>query len=288
MTTESAANLPDWVTCNLPIAQGIKGEIDRLCNLVHDSSGDQKLSYLMTLAHARDRLRNLGFRWSHYLRISDLSDLGKFMRSQAIKVEREIGVKFSVAQKPVGRANALFVDTETTGLGLDDEPISLAAVLTEIDCTSGRVVQEIASYHGFREPHCKISPGAFAVHGITKASLSGKEFDLMMFVCLFQSANICIAHNASFDARMIHRILPRDSYTAQWACSCWDVEWPSLGNRKLDTISEALGIHRTTPHDAMADVRTMMNALQLEKHEGGTYLLSLLSRASAARKLASF
>lgn len=180
-------------------------------------------------------------------------------------------------KKPDSIANVLFVDTETTGVSENDEPISIAAVLTEVNIHTGLITNEVATYYGLREPFCQISQGAFSVHGITKASLKGKEFDIRELYSMFSVASVIVAHNAKFDKRML-RFLNDESHN--WGCSCWDVDWPiEIGGRSLTAICEYFSIEKEFPHNALSDTRAMMAALQQKNHIDQTYLKLLLNNS---------
>lgn len=91
----------------------------------------------------------------------------------------------------------IFIDTETTGTGSDDQLIQVAYRTTD-----GVDVNELYT------PEKKISIAAMAVHHITEAMLAGKPrfkgspqaLDLQR---RFDSGQIFVAHNAPFDVNMI-------------------------------------------------------------------------------------
>jgi hypothetical protein len=95
--------------------------------------------------------------------------------------------------EPIPLINVLFVDTETTGLNKEDQPISIGMVLAEVETSTGLIKNRVAAYHGLREPSCEISSGAYSVHGISKASLAGKEFDFRELVTMFGAARLVVA-----------------------------------------------------------------------------------------------
>ncbi|MEO8417266.1 MAG: exonuclease domain-containing protein [Methylophilaceae bacterium] len=170
----------------------------------------------------------------------------------------------------------MFLDTETTGLSQDDQPISIGAVLAEIDLTNGVVLKEIASYYGLSEPSCKISEGAYRVHGISDSQLKNKEFDLKELVTMFGVAELIVAHNAAFDKRKLSFM---GNTQQNWGCSCWDIDWPKeIGGRSLDVICKHFGINRPAIHNALSDTWAMINALQQTKDDGSTYLVHLLHK----------
>ncbi|WP_234775044.1 exonuclease domain-containing protein [Paraburkholderia tropica] len=155
------------------------------------------------------------------------------------------------------------VDTETTGLDAHDEPISLGIVLYEVDLPKGGLVREIDAYYGTRQPAAPISPGAFAVHGISAAELSGKQIDTSHVLALLRQADYVIAHHAEFDGRMLGQLFP-EIHRKRWRCSYRQIWWTDhvqVANRKLDTICAALGVPRPSPHNALDDCRALAGAL---------------------------
>lgn len=91
--------------------------------------------------------------------------------------------------------NAVFLDTETTGLGGKAEIIEIAI----IDST-GEVLLDT-----YVKPTCAIEPGAAEVHGITEAMLvDASEFTAIWprILAALRNRNVII-YNVDFDLRMI-------------------------------------------------------------------------------------
>lgn len=180
------------------------------------------------------------------------------------------------------RMKVAIIDTETTGVAAHDEPISVGIVLVEIEINSGKLVKEISRYHGWREPRVAIHPKAQAVHGKTSADLVGKALDLMIVTSLINEADVLIAHNAQFDARMLLVVCDVAS-GKPWRCSLHQFPWPSvIGRKRLDSVCEFYGIARPSCHDALADCEALLNALLV--HTGKTarsrtFLALLLAKA---------
>lgn len=106
----------------------------------------------------------------------------------------------------------LFYDTETTGLPLFNDPsedprqphlVQLAASLIDLDKR-----ETIASMNVIVEPRGWVIPDDVAkIHGITTEHAAAfgvsEHLAIMMFTDLWQRAQRRIAHNESFDARII-------------------------------------------------------------------------------------
>jgi len=228
-----------------------------------------------TLAQIRE-LEDFVDRFSFFVKIGGIDAVKTTVQNKAAQLVAR-GQPFtadSVCQRKL--VNVLFVDTETTGVSEADQAISVCAILVEVDSQTGAIANEVTSYHGFREPSCEISGGAFRVHGMTRAQLVGKSFDTTQLVSLFGVASLVVAHNAKFDRRMLCIF---DNPSRRWGCSCWDVDWPrEVGRRSLDDLCCYFGVHRPVPHDALTDTRAMIAVLQQTSATGTRYLNQLLKK----------
>jgi len=150
------------------------------------------------------------------------------------------------------------VDTETTGLGPSDQPISIGLLLLEVIPPKGDLVREVTRYYGLREPTVPINPGAARVHGLTMDQLRGKQFETGIIREILGAADVLVAHYAEFDARMLRAVGLADR--RPWLCSVRQLAWPT-SNQKLDTICEQFGIARPSPHNALDDCLALSAAL---------------------------
>lgn len=170
---------------------------------------------------------------------------------------------------------ALIFDTETTGLPIWKEPsghekqphlVQLAALLvneeTQKTISSMNVIvrpdgwdipQEVVDVHGISKPYAE------AV-GVPEA------IALDMFMCLYFRANIRVAHNTTFDNRLIRialkRYFPNMVTDEEWKdreryfCTLQNAK-KIMGGSSGHTLAEALkhftGKELVGAHDAMAD-----------------------------------
>jgi len=176
--------------------------------------------------------------------------------------------------------NIAIIDTESTGVDLRAEPISVCILLLEVDQVKGTLIRELDRYVGFRYPSVPIHRLARAKHGITRDSLAGKEFDTTRIAEILGKAEVLIAHNSSFDARMMNVVWP-DIAKKDWLCSCSNWPWPALDSRKLDSVCRYFDIDRPKIHSALGDCEALRHALL--KHSGKTeqsrtYLALLLRK----------
>ncbi len=153
----------------------------------------------------------------------------------------------------------LILDTETTGLKIKDELIELAMSLIEVD-RDGNYLEELASYEGRREPSVPITRGALAAHGIQLIDLLGKQLDFPRVQGLIDAADICIAHNAPFDARMLRPLFPKVDQKP-WRCTFNQWPWQIGSRRRLQDAAALLGIRTHQLHSALGDVRTLRDCL---------------------------
>jgi len=111
-------------------------------------------------------------------------------------------------------AGALVIDTETTGLGAEDEVCEIA--VCEL---SGSVV-----YHSLVRPSCRVSPGARAAHGITDDELAAarpwSKVQPEFFAAIASRRRPLAAYNATFDVRLISQTAKRDDLRALDSMQC--------------------------------------------------------------------
>ena len=158
----------------------------------------------------------------------------------------------------------LVVDTETTGLTHEDEIVEIACLLLEK--RKGRLT-EMGRYEGLREPGCRISPHAEAAHGLSMARLRGHRLDMSAINLLFERCDVVVAHNASFDRRFVHALVP-ESRSCHWLCSCRGIAWKSHGmpNGRLQDLIAHHGIDPGQAHRAMSDVVALARLLAKRRY----------------------
>lgn len=172
------------------------------------------------------------------------------------------------------------VDCETTGLGKNDEIITLAVIYGEVD-DKGKFSSFI-EWYGERFPNVSISPGAYKIHGRTKDSLKDKSINIEELKGVIDSIDVLIAHNCMFDSRMLQKLIP-EVRNKEWRCSCKQWPWPNMDNRKLDTMCAYYGINRPQTHGALEDAKALMDGLLKpsgKTERSMTYLKKLMSKKS--------
>jgi len=159
---------------------------------------------------------------------------------------------------PLREAPLAVVDVETTGLGsATGDRVCEIAILR---CQGPDVTQ---SYQQMVNPKRKVSPGAFAVHGISDELLAQSPpfSEIADDVYALLDEAVVIAHNAPFDMGFVSTELRRSSLPMPALAS---LDTLSLARRAfrahsyaLGNLARALGIEMPyRAHRAMADVLT--------------------------------
>jgi DNA polymerase-3 subunit epsilon len=271
-TMNSVTKMPEWAySQNSEFNQILNCQIQRVERYFFETSLTRKADLLVEAMAAYLDLEDRARRFQFFLKVRGLTadkalleDERKELFTQGVTVNWPISLNL---------VNVLFVDTETTGLGVRDQPVSIGAILAAISPNTGRCNHEIGEYYGLRQPSCPIAPGAVRVHGLTHKELSGKDFDYVAISAMVGVADLIVAHNAKFDQKMLSFLNIDESL---WSCSCYDISWPQgAGGRSLDAVCRYLNIDRVKPHNAMSDTRAMFRATQTCRANGLAYLADI-------------
>ncbi|HSA51524.1 MAG TPA: DEDDh family exonuclease [Yinghuangia sp.] len=158
------------------------------------------------------------------------------------------------------------VDVETTGLTVRDRVISAAVVLLD---AAGSVTGRWTS---LVDP--QRDPGPTAIHGLTSADLAGQPLfeDIADELGEHLSGRVLVAHNASFDWRMLSaeysrlgRAVPADERLCTIALAK-RLELP-LRNWRLETLAAHYGVPQLKAHDAEDDARVLARVFRSALHE---------------------
>ncbi len=162
-----------------------------------------------------------------------------------------------------GLAVGIVLDTETTGLGVDDEVIELGMLRFAFDPVQIRVAHVVGGFSALRQPRRSIPPDVTRLTGITDKDVSGQTIDSDAVGRFVAGASIVIAHNAAFDRCVVERAWPWFA-ELPWACSLTQVDWRSEGfeGRKLgQLLAERRSYH--DGHRALDDCAALLHLLQL-------------------------
>lgn len=162
-----------------------------------------------------------------------------------------------------GLATAIVLDTETTGLGPEDEVIELGMARFAYEPTFLRVHHLIDTFSAFREPTRPIPHEVRRLTGITDADVTGRRIDPAAVAAFVAGTSVVIAHNASFDRPVCERTWPFFA-DLPWACSLSQVDWRAEGfeGRRLGQL---LGERRLfhSGHRALDDCLALLHLLRL-------------------------
>jgi DNA polymerase III subunit epsilon len=181
---------------------------------------------------------------------------------------------------------AVFVDVETTGLDpAVDGVIELAMAAFEYS-EDGRIVGIGESFSAFRYPGRPIPQGITTLTGITDTMVQGATIDLPAVAAFIGSADLVIAHNASFDRPFCEGLC--DAFaTKPWACSLREVRWREEGfdSARLGHLAIGHGLFFDA-HRALDDCRAGLEILSRPlPRSGRTALAALLDSARRPRWL---
>lgn len=176
---------------------------------------------------------------------------------------------------------AAVIDVETTGLNQEtDNVIELAVRRFRFD-PGGHIVEIGRSWCWREDPGVPLSHDITRITGITNQDLSGHRIDDYLATQIIASADLVIAHNASFDRPMVEKRLtnlPRK----QWACSCQEIDWVSAGfeGRSLGWLCAQAGWFYDA-HRAQGDVDAVIQLLRHERTDGRPLLYELDDKSSS-------
>lgn len=169
------------------------------------------------------------------------------------------------------------VDVETTGLNYEtDKIIELAVQRFRYD-KAGHIL-EVGQPRVWREdPGFEIAPQITQLTGLTSEDLVGQSIDETAALDILSSADLIVAHNATFDRPYVDRRLPAIA-GKPWACSMNEVDWLGLGfdGRALAHLVSQCGWFYEA-HRAENDILALIYLLAHDLPGGDTILARLLS-----------
>ena len=172
------------------------------------------------------------------------------------------------------------VDTETDGLDPTcDNILQIAVALIEVD-EDGRILRVVDHGTAKQDPKRQIPPKITALTGIDNLTVAEKRIKRDALTAFLCQADALLAHNASFDAGFVRRLLPGVAHLP-WICSMRDVGWDQHGfdGAKLGHLLMQSGLFAETAHDAMADVEALLALLASELPTGNTVLAEAIATA---------
>ena len=174
----------------------------------------------------------------------------------------------------------IVLDTETTGLDLDNAEVIELAMLKFHYTPAGEVLRVIGKFDELRQPAHPIPPEITALTGITDEMVSGRSIDPVAVEAFVAGAAIVIAHNARFD-RPIAQKAWSVFKTLDWGCSLDEIPWRENGfeGTKLAYLLMGAGLFADA-HRASGDCQALLHILSLPfGAEGKPALATLLADA---------
>ena len=189
--------------------------------------------------------------------------------------------KFNSGHSGLDIVKACFLDLETTGLDkIEDKIIELALKLVAIDRNNGELLGVIAEYQSFHDPNELIDEKITLINGINNEMVQEYSIDWDEVNNLISTADIILAHNASFDRAFMDRYLSLSTEKV-WSCSISDIDWLKRGftSNKQELLCFWHGFYYDS-HRAMFDVDALIGLLTHESYEENKPMIELLENAS--------
>ena len=172
------------------------------------------------------------------------------------------------------------IDVETTGIDHARDVVIELALRRFRYNRDGLIVAIDRSYSWLEDPGRPVSIEIARLTGLTDSDLEGQSIDDDAVVRLLRSADVVVAHNASFDRKFVERRLPGAAGLA-WACSCSEIDWRAHGfdGRALGWLLGQTGWFHGG-HRAAADVDAVISLLRHRLGDGRTALAVMMERVN--------
>src|SRR6185312_6663071 len=193
------------------------------------------------------------------------------------RVLRKLVAPYILAAAPgADLRDAVFVDTETTGLDPEYDEIVALTLIPFRYTLPGTIVDILPALEFLRQPSRPIPPEATALHGISDEMVRGKTVDLDLVDQVIATAAPVIAHHADFDRRFVERLCPKFQ-ERPWACSLAQIDWRAEGfsSSGLHYLAMASGFFYER-HNATSDCQAALELLNRTLPVSGVRALSRL------------
>lgn len=159
----------------------------------------------------------------------------------------------------------VFLDVETTGTSIpEDKIIELGLVVFEYGA-DGRIFRILEEFSQYQDPGKPIPPAIVSLTGITDKMVQNQSLDKPKVFEYLKSADLVIAHYASFDRMCLEAHWP-EAPIKRWACTMSEVPWREEGfeSAKLEYLAYRYGFfyegHRASV-DCLAGVHLLSQSL---------------------------
>ncbi len=168
------------------------------------------------------------------------------------------------------------LDTETTGFGKIDEITSLSIIPFIFDSKMDVChVLNDKIYDEYNETKKRIPQEVQELTQITNEMIKGKKIDWQYVEKFLSKMKIVLAHNSSFDKRMMKKYIDVDKYS--WGCSVKNINWKKqlFPTSSLPTLCRDHGFHYRA-HASLDDSRAVIHLLAHKNPTTGKSNLSEL------------
>lgn len=184
------------------------------------------------------------------------------------------------SNRAAGEHKVVFIDTETTGLNVQDaDAIEVGAIALTYDLSLGVFTGLAGKVSMLEDPGYPIPPEVSAVHGISDEDVKGKKFDEVQLLKLCEGAHVIVAHNARFDRPFLEKRFPFFK-SMPFACSLAQIPWKSegFGSGMLEFIAMRRGFFYEA-HRAETDCHALAGCLVERLPVSGKWPMELLHDA---------
>lgn len=184
-------------------------------------------------------------------------------RFRVLEVLKDLPAQLGLPQlnaKPDNCVCLLAIDTETTGLNPSEADVfEIGYVPVYISTETGLPVGVGPTGNFLNDPGYPIEPERLIFSGRTQEEITGKSWDTATIVAAMESADLIVAHAASFDRPFVEKHFPVATHIP-WGCSLNDVDWKKTGleSTKLEFIGLKLGGFVYEGHQASTDAQALV------------------------------
>ena len=188
---------------------------------------------------------------------------------------------FMRSNREPGEYKAVFIDTETTGLNVEEaDAIEVGAIALAYDLREGVFTKFLGSVSMLEDPRYPIPKEVSVVHGIFDEDVRGQTFDDARLLELCDGAHVIVAHNAKFDRPFLEKRFPFFK-NLPFACSLAQIPWKEegYGSGMLEFIAMRRGFFYEA-HRAETDCHALASCLVEKLEVSGKWPMEILHDAA--------
>ena len=184
-------------------------------------------------------------------------------------------------RRRAGLAIGIVLDTETTGLGPQDEVIELGMAAFAYEPARLRIDHLVATFSALQQPVREIPAEVTRLTGISARDVAGRAIDAAEVASFVDGASLVVAHNAGFDRPVCERTWPLFA-GLPWACSLRQVDWRAEGceGARLGQILASRRLFHDG-HRALDDCLALLHLLRQDLDFARTVFSAMMENAAA-------